>query len=133
VIVVDKAASTIATAVLVLMARQTPGWTPPWQADAPSALRRPGESRLSAAFRARRRRVGGRVDPRREGSDRPNALGGIAWACTIGSLAYVLGSSASGSLGAIGFIGVAIAVLVYLITFIRRRWRRRRLQERESR
>jgi membrane-associated protein len=61
-----------------------------------------------------------------------NALGGIAWACTIGSLAYVLGSTASGSLGAIGFIGVAVAVLVYLITFLRRRLRRPRQSKKEG-
>src|SRR2546430_6091992 len=73
--VVDKAASTIATAVLVLIARQTPGWTPTSQADARSALQRPGESRLSAALRARRRRVRGRVDPRRDGSDRGGRAG----------------------------------------------------------
>jgi membrane-associated protein len=61
-----------------------------------------------------------------------NALGGTAWACTIGSLAYVLGSSASGSLGAIGFIGVAVAVLVYLIRFLRRRLRRPRQSSKEG-
>jgi membrane-associated protein len=61
-----------------------------------------------------------------------NALGGIAWARTIGSLAYVLGSTASGSLGAIGFIGVAVAVLVYLITFLRRRLRRPRQSKKEG-
>jgi membrane protein DedA with SNARE-associated domain len=52
-----------------------------------------------------------------------NALGGIAWAATIGSLAYALGRSASGSLGAIGFVGLAIAVLVFVIARIRRRVR----------
>jgi membrane protein DedA with SNARE-associated domain len=50
-----------------------------------------------------------------------NALGGIAWATTIGALAYLLGQSASGSLGAIGFVGLGVAVLVYLITRLRRR------------
>jgi membrane protein DedA with SNARE-associated domain len=39
-----------------------------------------------------------------------NALGGIAWASTIGSLAYVLCRSASGSLAAIGFVGIALGV-----------------------
>jgi membrane protein DedA with SNARE-associated domain len=52
-----------------------------------------------------------------------NALGGIAWATTIGALAYLLGQSASGSLGAIGFVGLGVAVLVYLITRLRRRRR----------
>ena len=50
-----------------------------------------------------------------------NALGGIAWASTVGSLAYVLGRSASGSLGLIGFIGLAVAVLVLLAVRVRRR------------
>ena len=55
-----------------------------------------------------------------------NALGGIAWAATIGSLAYILGQSASGSLGAIGFIGAGVAVVLYLITRVRRRLQQRR-------
>jgi membrane protein DedA with SNARE-associated domain len=50
-----------------------------------------------------------------------NALGGIAWAATIGTLAYVLGRSASGSLGAIGFVGLGAAALAYLIVHVRRR------------
>ena len=54
-----------------------------------------------------------------------DALGGIGWAAPIGSLAYSLGQSASGSLGAIGFIGVGVAVVVYLITWFRPRLRRR--------
>jgi len=54
-----------------------------------------------------------------------NALGGIAWATTIGGLAYLLGRSASGSLGAIGFVGVGIAVLVFVIARVRRRLRER--------
>jgi membrane protein DedA with SNARE-associated domain len=49
-----------------------------------------------------------------------NALGGITWAATIGALAYVVGQSAAGSLGAIGFIGLGVAALVYLIVRIRR-------------
>jgi membrane protein DedA with SNARE-associated domain len=54
-----------------------------------------------------------------------NALGGIAWATTVGTLAYVLGRSAAGSLGAIGFFGVGVAVLVYLGSRVRRRLRAR--------
>jgi undecaprenyl-diphosphatase len=50
-----------------------------------------------------------------------NALGGIGWASTVGALAYLLGRSASGSLGAIGFVGLAIAALVYLVQRIRER------------
>ena len=53
-----------------------------------------------------------------------NALGGISWATTIGLLAYVLGRSASGSLGAIGFVGAGVAVLVYVVVRVRRRLRR---------
>ena len=49
-----------------------------------------------------------------------NALGGITWAATIGALAYVVGRSAAGSLGAIGFVGLGVAALVYLIVRIRR-------------
>jgi membrane-associated protein len=55
-----------------------------------------------------------------------NALGGIAWASTIGGLAYVLGRSASGSLGAIGFIAVGVAVLAYLVARVRRHLESRR-------
>lgn len=50
-----------------------------------------------------------------------NALGGITWATTVGAAAYLLGRSASGSLGAIGFAGVAIAGLVYVVSRIRNR------------
>ena len=50
-----------------------------------------------------------------------NALGGIGWASTVGALAYLLGRSASGSLGTIGFVGLAIAALVYLVQRIRER------------
>jgi membrane-associated protein len=41
-----------------------------------------------------------------------NALGGIAWAASIGAVAYVVGSAGSGYLGLIGFGGLAIAVVV---------------------
>ena len=50
-----------------------------------------------------------------------NALGGIAWAATIGALAYLLGRSGAGSLGAIGFVGLGLARLVYLLAPVRRR------------
>jgi membrane-associated protein len=54
-----------------------------------------------------------------------NALGGIGWATTIGLVAYVVGRSASRSLGAIGFVGVGIVVLVFAVTRVRRRLRSR--------
>jgi membrane-associated protein len=50
-----------------------------------------------------------------------NALGGIAWATTVGLLAYALGRGASGSLGAIGFLGLGVGVVVWLITRVRPR------------
>jgi membrane protein DedA with SNARE-associated domain len=49
-----------------------------------------------------------------------NALGGISWATTIGVLAYLVGRSASGSLGAIGLVGLGVAVAVYLVVRVRR-------------
>jgi membrane protein DedA with SNARE-associated domain len=55
-----------------------------------------------------------------------NALGGITWASTVGVVAYFLGRSASGSLGAIGFVGVGIAVLFYLARRIMDRLRHAR-------
>jgi membrane protein DedA with SNARE-associated domain len=51
-----------------------------------------------------------------------NALGGIAWATTVGTLACLLGRSASGSLGAIGFVGLTVVAVVYLFTRLRRRF-----------
>jgi undecaprenyl-diphosphatase len=55
-----------------------------------------------------------------------NALGGIAWASTIGALAYVLGKSAAGSLGVIGLVAVGVAVIVYLVIRLRSRPERQR-------
>ncbi|MDX6410599.1 MAG: hypothetical protein QOE91_115 [Gaiellaceae bacterium] len=52
-----------------------------------------------------------------------NALGGIAWATTVGTVAYLLGQSAGGSLGAIGFVGLAIAAIVFAVNRIRNRMR----------
>jgi membrane protein DedA with SNARE-associated domain len=52
-----------------------------------------------------------------------NALGGIAWATTIGLLAYVLGQTVSGSLGLIGLVGVGVAVVAYLVIRLRGRMR----------
>jgi len=50
-----------------------------------------------------------------------NALGGIAWAATIGGLAYALGRSVAGSLGVIGFGALGVAALVYLVVHLRHR------------
>ena len=54
-----------------------------------------------------------------------NTLGGIGWASTIGTASYFLGKTASGSLGAIGFVGVGIAAVVFLIARRRELIRRR--------
>src|SRR6266566_4030921 len=54
-----------------------------------------------------------------------NALGGIGWAATVGSAAYLLGRTASGWLAAVGLVGVGIAVLVFVIARVRRRLRER--------
>ncbi|MFL5962163.1 MAG: DedA family protein [Gaiellaceae bacterium] len=51
-----------------------------------------------------------------------NALGGVSWASTIGVAAYLLGKSASGALGSIGFAAVAIVVVLYVASRIRRRY-----------
>jgi membrane protein DedA with SNARE-associated domain len=61
-----------------------------------------------------------------------NALGGIGWASTIGTVAYFVGQSASGSLGAIGFGGIAIALLVFLVRRTRERLRDRRTHTGET-
>jgi membrane-associated protein len=56
-----------------------------------------------------------------------NALGGITWAASIGLLAYWIGSTSSSILGALGFVGLAVALaaaVAYVVT--RRRARRRR-------
>jgi membrane protein DedA with SNARE-associated domain len=53
-----------------------------------------------------------------------NTLGGIAWATTVGTAAYLLGRSASSSLGAIVFAAVTIAALFYLSGRIWRRYAR---------
>jgi len=48
-----------------------------------------------------------------------NALGGIAWATSLGLLAYWIGSTSSGVFGTIGLIGAAVAVVAvagYLVT-----------------
>jgi membrane protein DedA with SNARE-associated domain len=62
-----------------------------------------------------------------------NALGGIAWASTVGAVAYLLGRSASSSLGAIGFAGVGIAALAYLTSRLRDRLRARPTEEQAGR
>jgi membrane protein DedA with SNARE-associated domain len=56
-----------------------------------------------------------------------NALGGITWATTVGAAGYLLGRSASSSLGAIGFAALAITAFVYLVSRIRRRSGRSRV------
>lgn len=62
-----------------------------------------------------------------------NALGGIAWASTVGTAAYLLGRSASGSLGVVGLAGLALAALVYLLGRNRDRFHAGGGEERASR
>ena len=52
-----------------------------------------------------------------------NALGGIAWATSVGLLAYVLGPAAERIVKTVGIAGVAVAV-VAVVGFVL--WRRRR-------
>ncbi len=59
-----------------------------------------------------------------------NALGGISWAATIGTLAYFLGRSATGSLGFIGLAAAALGAAIYVA--VRLRERRHRAGEAES-
>jgi hypothetical protein len=46
-------------------------------------------------------------------------VGGTLWAATIGSLADVLGRGGSGLLGSVGFVGLGLAGLVYLLAHLR--------------
>lgn len=48
-----------------------------------------------------------------------NGLGGIAWAATVGTLAYALGRSISGAVGVLGFVVVAAVAVVYLVAHLR--------------
>jgi undecaprenyl-diphosphatase len=50
-----------------------------------------------------------------------NALGGVAWAITIGTAGYLIGRSVSGSLGLIGIAGLALVTAAYLVFRIRER------------
>jgi membrane protein DedA with SNARE-associated domain len=53
-----------------------------------------------------------------------NALGGIAWATSIGLLAYLLGPTAEGIIKDVGIAGIAIAVLAIIGYIVWRRTRR---------
>ncbi len=55
-----------------------------------------------------------------------NALGGIAWAASVGLLAYWLGHRAESLLRAVGLGGAAAVVLVGAALWFVLRWRRRR-------
>jgi membrane protein DedA with SNARE-associated domain len=55
-----------------------------------------------------------------------NALGGVAWAVSVGLLAYYLGHTAEGLLKSVGLYGLGVAVLVLGAYVL---WRRRRGRE----
>jgi len=55
-----------------------------------------------------------------------NALGGIAWATTIGLAAYLLGHVAATIFRDFGLIGLAVVVLAVVAAFGVHRWRARR-------
>ena len=53
-----------------------------------------------------------------------NALGGIAWATSIGVAAYFLGKAATAVLGAVGLAVLGLLVLAAVGVLLRRRWHR---------
>lgn len=58
-----------------------------------------------------------------------NALGGIAWAVTIGLLAYTLGHAAAGLFTMFGYAGVAVVATGAVLAFV---WHRRRRRSRAT-
>jgi membrane protein DedA with SNARE-associated domain len=58
-----------------------------------------------------------------------NALGGIAWATSIGLLAYFAGHSAEGVIHTVGLAGAGAAVLAGLTVYLVLRARRRRAED----
>jgi membrane protein DedA with SNARE-associated domain len=55
-----------------------------------------------------------------------NAAGGIAWATTIGLLAYYVGKAAADAVSKYGLVAVVVLAVAALIAFFARRWWRRR-------
>jgi len=55
-----------------------------------------------------------------------NALGGIAWATSVGLAAYYLGPAAEHVLKVVGLAGIAVAVLIATAYLL---WRRHRRKE----
>jgi undecaprenyl-diphosphatase len=58
-----------------------------------------------------------------------NALGGIAWATSVGLAAYALGPAAESLIKTVGLVGIAVIVVLGAAAFV---WRRRRTAARES-
>jgi membrane-associated protein len=58
-----------------------------------------------------------------------NALGGIAWATSVGLLAYALGPAAESLITTFGLVGIAVVVILVAIALV---WRRRRADADES-
>ena len=62
-----------------------------------------------------------------------NALGGICWAVVVGTIAYVLGSSAGNVLEAFGLWGLIAVIIAIVGFFVWHRRNRRRGSQRRSR
>jgi membrane protein DedA with SNARE-associated domain len=58
-----------------------------------------------------------------------NALGGIAWASSVGLLAYYLGPTAERIFKYVGVVGIGVAVLAVVSFFVWRRLRRKNASE----
>jgi membrane protein DedA with SNARE-associated domain len=55
-----------------------------------------------------------------------NAAGGIAWATTIGLLAYYVGKAAADAVSKYGLVAVVVLAAIAVVAFFARRWWRRR-------
>jgi membrane-associated protein len=58
-----------------------------------------------------------------------NALGGIAWATSVGLVAYALGPAAENLIKTVGLVGLAVIVVLGAVALV---WQRRRTAARKS-
>jgi membrane-associated protein len=54
-----------------------------------------------------------------------NAVGGVAWATSVGLVAYFVGPAAEAALKRVGLVGAGLAVLLVVALVVRRHRRRR--------